>query len=527
MKYKNRREEAMAKFAIEQSRKAQEAAARRNAEIAKVMSEPILHADHKRPTTRRELVSAGFMTGLGMTVTPSLLSMISQRALAVTAEECNGGGDAGGGNGGAAPVGFIQVEASGGMSIAGNVVFGKQGLGAAFEPIADYSTLGFGADIAPGVVTLNTDFGMPFHPQSQVLAGLLQTMSPEARAKTRVVAIPGTSGDDSRRNPMSLAGLIPQLRSQAALTGHVVQSDAPGGGRTAPLDIGFDPSVPRALIADANGLGALIDPGLIANRLSKDAAVKIQQAASKLSDSKLAKFNAQDLPGQVQTLVSCGYLGAESLLTDFSVESLSPDNDPDITGTPFGNLNAANITEESQQRAVLVSTLVNKGNAASATIEIGGMDYHGQGRDRQNTKDLNIGMTLGISAEIAHRKGQALVQVLTSDGSTAASQGGAGHVAHRSDSGTRGAVLVMITGATEAPEIANNQIGKFNDTGAVDTGSSIMAASPQLQALWAAWTYAVYSGPKEVEQFNKIVSAAGISNPFKEQEHLGFAPRKA
>ena len=155
---------------------------------------------------------------------------------------------------------------------------------------------------------------------------------------------------------------------------------------------------------------------------------------------------------------------------------------------------------------------------------MGGYDYHGNGRDAQNTRDEAVGRTIGLALETAHRKEQPLFIAVTSDGSTAAQQGGAGHIAHRADSGARGSALIIAIGASERPETINQQVGKFNDQGAVDTSYLVTSNSPNLQALAIAYNYAAFNG--KIDKFDEQVSAAGGTNPFNENDYLVFAPKK-
>ncbi|SMF28903.1 hypothetical protein [Pseudobacteriovorax antillogorgiicola] len=523
MKFKNRKEEAMARFAAKEAERANEAAWKQQLQIMKEMKTPLLHPDHKLPSTRRELVGAGLMTGLSYAVVPGILSAITQKAYGIDAEKCKA--DANAGDAAAAPAGYLHIELSGGASLAGNMVFGKQSAGAPIEYLADYSTLGFGNDIKPGTVEPNTTFGAPFHPESRILQGMLSVMSAEAAAKTRAAGGAGTSGDDSRNNPLNPIQLAVKTRSNGALTTMAIQADGRNsGGRTAPLDLGDDPSIAKAIVSDEASLANLVDPGLIAERLSVDAAVKISEAAGKLSESKLARFNAQDLPTQVQELVACGYLGSKDLLTEFTADRLAPSSDAMITGAPYGALTLNQINaDENQQRSIIMSKLLTDNLASGGTIEMGGYDYHGRGRQAQNDRDQEVGVVIGLALETAHRKGQPLFIAITSDGSTAAQQGGTGHVAHRADSGARGSCLMFAIGAAAAPDMIQNQIGKFNDQGAVDTSYLVTSNSPNLQALMIAYNYAAFSG--NMAAFDTQVASAGGTNPFNEKEYLAFAPK--
>ena len=193
MKFKNRKEEAMAKFAVAQQKAAQDAQWKRQVEVMKEMKTPILHADHKLPTSRRDLLSAGLMSGLAYAAVPGLLSTITTKAYGIDPAKCKA--DAAEGADAAAAAGYLHVELSGGAGLSGNMVFGKQAAGAALELYAPegYGTNGFGSMIRPGDVTLDTTFGAPFHPESRIMQGMKSVMSPEAQAKTQAAGIAGTT----------------------------------------------------------------------------------------------------------------------------------------------------------------------------------------------------------------------------------------------------------------------------------------------------------------------------------------------
>ena len=44
------------------------------------LNEPILHGDHRRPVTRREMLSAGLITGAASVVMPTLGSLLASRS---------------------------------------------------------------------------------------------------------------------------------------------------------------------------------------------------------------------------------------------------------------------------------------------------------------------------------------------------------------------------------------------------------------------------------------------------------------
>src|SRR5690606_38521197 len=118
------------------------------------LNEPILHGDHRRPVTRREMLSAGLITGAGAVIMPTLAGlMASGRARAdvlddlahIGAKDC-------GITGGAGMVPFICFDLSGGANIAGsNVLMGRQGGQEDFLSTAGYSRLGLPGNMTPNL----------------------------------------------------------------------------------------------------------------------------------------------------------------------------------------------------------------------------------------------------------------------------------------------------------------------------------------------------------------------------------------
>lgn len=529
MKFKNRQEEAAFKFAQAQKKAANDAAWEHQLQIMKTAKTPCLHPDHKLPTTRRELVSAGLMSGIAAVALPGILTTISSKAYAIDPAKCKPA-DGGGAAANTVP-GYLHIELSGGAGLSGNMVFGKQAAGADLELYAPngYGTNRWGDGQRPQQVTLNTTFGAPFHPESRILQGIMSVTSPEAQAKIRAAGIAGTSADDNRGNPHNPAQLVTKLRSPGALTQLITDRDERNsGGRTAELQIGNDPSIPKALIRNEQGVANLVDPGLIAENLSKEAAVKIAETAGKLSESKLAAFNKKDLNAQVQELIACGYLGSKDLLTEYTAEALSPSADAALTTGAYGGsgMTFQQLAQDGDNEQVLVlSKLLSDGLASAATMEMGGYDYHGGNNfQRQIDMDFAAGQKIGLALEVAHRKGAPMMIAVTSDGSVAARDGN-GLNPFQSDSGTRGSMLMFAIGATAAPEMIQNQIGKYADSGAVDTSYLVTSNSPNLQALALAYNYAALAG--NMAMFDQQVAAAGASNPFNEAEYLAFAPVSA
>jgi hypothetical protein len=528
MKFTSRREEILAKLAAKEAAEKAEKADKAQKDLWAENSQPVLHADHKRPTNRREFVGAGLMAGLSYAVVPGILSTFGQQALA--APNCAKGGAAG--PAGAKMPGYLQIELSGGAAISGNIMIGKQAAGAAFEPLAaaGYQTLG-----VTGTPTLDASVKGQFIASSQFLAGMKSVMSAAALAKTVAIGMAGTSGDDTANNPLNPVQLATQVIGNP---GQLVQITGTSGnnpntlGRTRSLAVAENPGLAKATIANEGSLTNLVNPGLIATRFGGNvqSSVAVADLAHKLTASKLGAFSAKDLNQQVKDLVECGYIGAKDLLTQFTADKLTPTTDTAITGAPFNAIPVATLTgattaapnSPSSLKAIIMSKLLSDGLASGAVIEMGGYDYHGQGRARQNQKDFEAGQTAGLALEVAHRKGAPLFIAVTSDGSTSSGNG----TDFSADNGSHGSVLMLAIGQTAIPGTNMLQIGKYADSGAVDTSyATVVAGTPAAQALCIAYNFAAFAG--RMAQFEQVLAANATVNPFKGQEnmYLAFAPK--
>jgi len=167
--------------------------------------EPLLHADHSRPVTRREFISQGFMAGAGAVVGPSMLGLLAatKQAHALSADLtalkdpsiCNivAGAD---------KIPFICFDLAGGANFAGsNILVGAQGGIQDSLTSAGYSKLGIPGDKLPDFdvgTNVNTDLGIPFHADSSLLAGIKMRFTNTANVNGAV--IPARSDNDTGNN---------------------------------------------------------------------------------------------------------------------------------------------------------------------------------------------------------------------------------------------------------------------------------------------------------------------------------------
>ena len=114
---------------------------------------PLLHPDHPRPVTRRQLLSQGFMTGAAFTVggiaplltNPAYADLAADLDALRAPTECNI-------TDGAGKVPFICFDLAGGANIANsNVLVGQEGGQSDFVSTAGYEKMGLPGDMVPSL----------------------------------------------------------------------------------------------------------------------------------------------------------------------------------------------------------------------------------------------------------------------------------------------------------------------------------------------------------------------------------------
>src|ERR1700735_3916796 len=89
--------------------------------------EPLRHADHPRPTTRRQFISQGFMAGGASVLLPSLAGLLANPRIAnaTLAPDLQAAVSTCGISAGAGMIPFICFDLSGGTNIAGSNVLAR------------------------------------------------------------------------------------------------------------------------------------------------------------------------------------------------------------------------------------------------------------------------------------------------------------------------------------------------------------------------------------------------------------------
>lgn len=441
-------------------------------------------AHQKHPNlTRRELLARGFLRGSSLVFAPSLLDVFANRAMAQ--------GGCAVDQSATAPVEALRVlaiEAAGGMGLAGSnfVVWGQGGRGDHLNARA-LGLLGLPANMA-GVELVSDELGIPMHANSPLLEGIKAVTTPECRALVNGFPLCVSSMDDSNANPFSVAYWAYKAGAMGSLA-HLIGSESSAHGARSPAPAesllssvaattirNFDDA--RGLVSATNLEDAL--PGKVGDILA---------ASSAMSESRLAMFNAKQMPEQVRELVRCGYIkardGVRSGLADAVDASQNTALLQAIAATST-NPNPRNFAvnrdpnDGDNQETLSLAYLLLNGYAGFASKTIGGCDYHNNPRANTNQVDFDIGVQVGLALQSAHTLGKALVIVLQTDGAVGCSNPDAienddpltpagAQPMYTSDRGEGSAMVMLAYHPSLRPVVEpRQQVNAFNQDGGVD-----------------------------------------------------------
>jgi hypothetical protein len=477
----------------------------------KAPGEPLLHQNHKRPVTRRELLGAGLVSAPAMVVAPAWLAAAlkpgnAQAALSLVADlaknECNL-------EQGASGIPVICFDLAGGANLVGSeVIVGQKGGQANFLTTAGYGKMGLPGNMVPSAAGFtDSSFGLMWHSDGAILRGMkTKATTPATAANTNGAVICGMSQNDTGQNPhnpmygLAAAGARGQLLN---LVGN--QSSISGGNSAAympnPL---FQPTtiaVPGDDVALVSTGGAKADPlsinvdetqamisgGAMASTTNGEAAFDgtvFDQSTVQLS----AGGGTKDVA--LKSQVRCSYVGAAYTADAFGDPSnLDPTQDPLITGSGGGTaiFTPTDFQDSDIKKTASVMKLVVSGYAAAGTITLGGYDYHDSTRATGEQRNFKAGQMIGAVLEYAQRKNKAIIVYVFSDGSLSSSSmvdssaNGRGKLAWQGDNQSVSSTFFLVYNPNgRTPPIngaASQQIGWYTADGSVDTTSGPAANS--------------------------------------------------
>jgi hypothetical protein len=479
--------------------------------------EPLRHADHPKPTTRRQFLAQGFMSGTASVLLPSGLSMLIGPRAAKAQTSCTGTQVTSSGlacdiqtavtacniTSGAGMIPFICFDLSGGGNIAGsNVLVGGPSGQLDYLSVAGYSKLGLPGTMVPNSSTtsfVDASLGLRYHSDSAHLRGIKTRFSnPAFMANVTGTVIPALSQNDTNTNPHNPMYGIYQAGARGALLNLIgTDSSTSGGNSMAPPGMVIVSAQPTVIDSGADTEG-LVSTGQLSTLLPNSSDItNVLESMKRISDAKYSQVTAYSnaMPSGAAAnsnalgpsgTQACAFTKSAYLLNKYpNPGAVDPDDDKLIVGAASSIFNTTEYQQNSDfQMTAAVMKLVIDGDAAAGTIQLGGFDYHTGERATGEGRDFDAGTCIGAVLQYAALKGKPVMVYVFSDGSLASdgtidtSVGGRDKGVWTADNQNVAATYWLIYNpAGKATTAQSNvelslQLGWMNPDGSQDTNSS-------------------------------------------------------
>ncbi len=535
------------------------------------INDPLLHADHSKPVTRRDFLQQGFISGSGMALTGGAFSLFSnpREAFAAVSSDLDSlAADIGcslGGLSGAKKMPFICFDLAGGANFASSNVLVGQGAGQLdFLSTAGYSKMGLPGDIIPGLsdtalaadmlnlsaadingenggIFINNQLGLRFHSDSAMLSGILEKFTSVAAGgasagKVDGAVIPARSGNDTSNNTHNpLYGI-----AKAGADGGVVKligsrNTESGGNSMAPPGL-IDPEIRPTKVDRPSDVTGMVDVGdLTAILTSKEDVTAVMESMARISHKKIklstvAPNISPTKDEVIKDLLQCGYLKAADIAERFADVEVDPATDTRIVGDTTGIFGQDEFDNESEfRKTASVMKMVIDGHAGAGSITMGGFDYHTGNRTAGENRDRRAGRCIGACLEYAAIMGQPLMIYVFSDGSVASNGtldnsqttgdtlGGRGKGVWTGDNSSTACsfFLVFNPDGTINPFAGSGladprQIGRFSASGSVVTSATPAANNVNLLVNTVLANYMSLNG--DLNQFASTFANHGLGS---------------
>lgn len=474
---------------------------------------------HGKPTSRREFLNRGLITGVGTVFLPSIATLLSREVQAQTECVIDNNPALGAGK-----IPFLAIDQGGGANIAGsNVMVGGMGGQEDFLDPAGYNKLGLPDAILPQNIGVNRDFGLAMHPNSALLRGMQSKTNVLTRANTNGVVIPARSENDTGNNEHNPIYGIARAGSNGEFVATIGSRNSTSGGRSdAPASM-IDPAFSPTKVSNPNEAVGLIggggDPGFPDGRVAEASAI--------LTALKLGKINELQA---TEALVQCGFDKTTAAYnTPVTAQDLDPDLDTDLQAIfPNGELQDGDF-----RKAAAAMKVVINGYAGAGTVEYGGRDYHQDPRPETDGKDFVVGQVIGGALEYAALKNKPLMLYVFSDGALSADEdreeddgNGTTKFRWRSDNSQTAASAIFVYSPNGQPVLRNGaasqQLGYFRANGNVETASSPFANSVVQLAEMVVLNYLALHN--EQAMFGQVLTNPGLGTGAAVDPFISFNP---
>jgi hypothetical protein len=406
---------------------------------------------------------------------------------------------------------------------------------------AGYQLQGLPNDMLPGDSVenfINTDLGLAFHSDSEMLRGILEKAAPGTTANTNGCVIPARSENDTGNNPHNPMYAINRAGANGELLALVGSRTSDSGGNSMAPAAWMNNEVRPTKVDRPSDVTGLVDVGDLVSLMDQQDTVRVMESIYRISDAKLANTT----PGTTQDdllreMLRCGYIKSADLAARFGDPSaINPEADEDIVGDS-GIFSAAEWAGDGEFRKTgSVMKMVVGGLAGAGTITMGGYDYHTGERRTGDARDLRAGRCIGACLEYAARKGVPIMIYVFSDGSVFSNgrpdpMQARGKLEWTGDSQQTAASYILVYNPGGRPELLggspeeqarHQQIGYMRPNGQVETASSPVANNVNLLVEMVALNYMALHG--EQDQFQFAFPGHGLGNSIMMDRLTAFAP---
>jgi hypothetical protein len=530
------------------------------------LGEPILHADHKRPVTRRDFVSAGLASTPAIIMAPAWLGALLQSGKAkalstdmqalLAASQCNVPSAAVSITG----IPFICFDLSGGANLVGSeVLVGVRGGQSNLLSANGYAKLGLPSEMIPtSSSNISNTLGLLWHADGGILRGILsKATTPSTAAGTNGAVICALSQNDTGNNPHNpMYGIAKAGAKGKLLTLIGTQSSVSGGNSAAPT-AEIDPSLQPTKISQPSDAVALVKSG---SGAADPLAVAVLESVTRISGGtapyqpnatdptaaftgKLTnpasggtgvRFYADAMAdAKLKNQVRCAYVKAANTADAFgSSSALDPAQDFNIVGGASPLFTAADLKDPDIAKTAAVMKLVLNGYAGAGTVTLGGFDYHDSTRATGEMRNYKAGQMIGAVLEYAQRVGSPVMIYVFSDGSLSAnssideSSQGRGKLGWQGDNQDTASTFFLVYSPKGRPQLRNGaasqQIGYFSADGSVVTNSSPAANAVNQLAEVVILNYMGLLGTSN--QFSTVLPMQGLGSAAAQAALTVFAP---
>jgi hypothetical protein len=535
------------------------------------VDDPLRHADHARPRTRRDFLRQGFLTGTGTVIGGGVFSLFANpraafaevapdlQALADSMAGSSGYSCTVGGLTGDVKIPFMCFDLAGGANFAGsNVLMGGPNGQMDFLSTGGYSKLGLPGDIIPGLSDTgvaanmlnasdgdftNSELGLRFHSDSPMLSGILEKFSTPLTEEGGGVdgcIIAARSDNDTGNNPHNPMYAIAQAGAAGGVVDLIGSRSSVSGGNSMSPAMYINNEIRPTKVDRPSDVTGMVDVGNLTGILRDPVDVTaVMESMARISHKKMSVGNAAAgftvTPDEVvKDLVRCGYIKAADIAERFAGVEVSPDDrnatTPVIVSDTNGIFTEAEFDGDGEfRKTASVMKMVVDGHAGAGCVTMGGYDYHTGDRFVGENRDLRAGRCIGAALAYAARMGKPLMVYVFSDGSLASNGnldnsapmgnnelGGRGKGQWTGDNSSTASSFFLVydpnngLSAFNPADTNDRQIGWFSNDASVATTSHRGANNVNLLVNTVVLNYMALNGDQA--QFDGLFPSSGLGD---------------